>query len=51
MVAINESPVVPAERIQSHIIVLLGQRVLLDADLAAIYEVPTKRLIEQMKRN
>jgi hypothetical protein len=51
VVAINESPVVPAERIQSRIIVLRGQRVLLDADLAAIYEVPTKRLIEQMKRN
>lgn len=42
---------VPAERIQSRIRVLRGQRVLLDADLAAIYEVPTKRLIEQMKRN
>lgn len=41
----------PAERIQSRIVVLRGQRVLLDADLAAIYEVPTKRLIEQMKRN
>jgi hypothetical protein len=43
--------IVPAERIQSRILVLRGQRVLLDADLAAIYEVPTKRLIEQMKRN
>lgn len=43
--------IVPAERIQSRIVVLRGQRVLLDADLAAIYEIPTKRLIEQMKRN
>jgi hypothetical protein len=42
---------VPAERIQSRILVLRGQRVLLDADLAAIYEVPTKRLNEQVKRN
>ncbi|MCX6936747.1 MAG: ORF6N domain-containing protein [Verrucomicrobia bacterium] len=42
---------VPAERIQSRIRVLRGQRVLLDADLAEIYEVPTKRLIEQVKRN
>ncbi len=41
----------PAERIQSRILVLRGHRVLLDADLGAIYEVPTKRLIEQMKRN
>lgn len=43
--------IVPAERIQSRILVLRGQRVLLDADLAAIYEVPTKRLMEQVKRN
>ncbi len=43
--------IVPAERIQSRILVLRGVRVLLDADLAAIYDVPTKRLIEQMKRN
>lgn len=43
--------ILPAERIQSRIVVIRGQRVLLDADLAAIYEVPTKRLIEQMKRN
>ncbi len=42
---------VPAERIEGRILVLRGQRVILDADLAAIYEVPTKRLIEQMKRN
>lgn len=42
---------VPAERIQSRILVLRGQRVLLDADLAEIYEVPTKRLNEQVKRN
>lgn len=46
----NETPVVPAERIQSRINVLRGQRVLLDTDLAAIHEVPTKRLIEQLKR-
>lgn len=42
---------IPQERIQSRIIVLRGQRVLLDSDLAAIYEVPTKRLNEAVKRN
>jgi hypothetical protein len=47
----NAASIIPAERIQSRIIVLRGHRVLLDADLAAIYEVPTKRLVEQMKRN
>lgn len=42
---------VPLERIQSHILVLRGVRVILDADLAALYGVPTKRLNEQVKRN
>ena len=41
----------PAERIQQRIVVLRGQRVILDADLAALYGVPTKRLNEQVKRN
>ena len=31
--------------------VLRGQRVLLDAELAALYGVPTKRLNEQVRRN
>jgi ORF6N domain len=38
-------------RIQSRIITLRGQRVLIDADLAELYGVPTKRLNEQVKRN
>jgi hypothetical protein len=42
---------VPAEQIQSRILVLRGQRVLLDRDLAALYEVTTKRLNEQVRRN
>ena len=33
------------------IIIIRGQRVLLDADLAGIYGVTTKRLNEQVKRN
>lgn len=45
------SSIVPTEHIQNRILVFRGQRVLLDSDLAAIYEVPTKRLVEQMKRN
>lgn len=46
-----ESAAIPLERIQSRIVVLRGQRVLLDSDLAALFEVPTKRLNEQVKRN
>ncbi len=33
------------------ICVFRGQRVILDADLAALYEVSTRRLNEQVKRN
>lgn len=40
----------PAEIAQC-IFVLRGQRVLIDADLARIYGVPTGRLNEQVKRN
>ena len=39
------------ERIASRILVVRGLRVMIDADLAALYGVPTKRLNEQVKRN
>ena len=38
-------------RIEACILSLRGQRVVLDADLAELYGVPTKRLNEQVKRN
>lgn len=41
----------PLETITQRIVVLRGQRVLLDADLAALYGVETKRFNEQVKRN
>jgi hypothetical protein len=37
--------------LSSRILEIRAQRVLLDADLAALYEVDTKRLNEQVKRN
>jgi hypothetical protein len=42
---------IPAERIERSILVLRGHKVLLDADLAALYGVTTKRLNEQIRRN
>jgi hypothetical protein len=39
------------ESISLSIATLRGQRVILDADLAALYEAPTKRLNEAIKRN
>ena len=41
----------PVHDISRAILVLRGQRVLLDAELASLYGVTTKRLNEQVKRN
>jgi hypothetical protein len=43
--------VMPTERITQSILVLRGHRVLLDADLAELYGVTTKRFNEQVRRN
>jgi hypothetical protein len=42
---------VPAEHIASRIVVLLGQKVILDADLADLYDVATKALTQAVRRN
>lgn len=41
----------PLETITHRIVLLRGQKVLLDADLAALYGVETRRLNEQVRRN
>ncbi len=43
--------IIPRERIDRSILRLRGQKVMLDADLAILYGVTTKRLNEQVKRN
>lgn len=43
--------IVPAERIESRILLIRGHKVMLDSDLAHLYQVGTKRLNEQVKRN
>jgi hypothetical protein len=45
------SDVVPVERIEGAILLIRGQKVLLDADLAALYGVETKILVKAVKRN
>jgi hypothetical protein len=47
----NRSALVPVHDITRAILVLRGQRVLLDADLADLYGVTTRRLNEQVRRN
>jgi hypothetical protein len=44
-------PVIPIGNIEHSILLIRGQRVILAADLAAMYGVPVKRLNEQVKRN
>lgn len=41
----------PIDRISQSILILRGHRVLLDASLAALYEVPTGALVQAVKRN
>jgi hypothetical protein len=47
----SAAAVVAVEAIAGRIVILRGQRVIVDADLAALYGVPTKRLNEQVRRN
>lgn len=42
---------VPMENVSRRILLLRGRRVMLDADLADLYGVTTKRLNEQVRRN
>jgi hypothetical protein len=43
--------IVPAERIMRSILLIRGEKVILDADIAALYGVATKILVRAMKRN
>ena len=42
---------VPVEHVERRILLVRGHKVILDADLAELYGVPTKRLNEQVRRN
>src|SRR3989338_3815973 len=41
----------PVEFVERRIYLIRGQKVMLDSDLAELYQVPTKRLNEQVRRN
>lgn len=47
----KQAALIPVEHIAQSILILHGQRVLLDSELAALYGVTTKRFNEQVKRN
>jgi ORF6N domain len=46
-----KNSIVPAARIERAILLLIDQKVLLDADLGALYGVPTKALLQAVRRN
>jgi len=48
---VNEESLVPVERIEKAILLIRGQKVMLDGDLAALYGVETKMLVRAVKRN
>lgn len=47
----KRAPVSSTDPVESRILTIRGQKVILDADLAVLYGVTTKRLNEQVKRN
>ena len=47
----STTALVPVERIQRLVLLIRGEKVIIDADLASLYGESTKRLNEQVKRN
>ena len=47
----KKQTVIPLERIETHIFLLRGQKVMLSTDLAELYEVEPRALVQAVKRN
>lgn len=47
----TEQAIIPTERIERCILLIRGQKVMLDSDLAELYGVPVKVLNQAVKRN
>ena len=47
----NNKPTVPDEVVMNKIYLIRDQKVMIDADLAELYGIETKRLKEQVRRN
>jgi hypothetical protein len=47
----GKNTLIPEEKIDWSILLIRGQKVMLDADFAVIYGISTSRLNEQIKRN
>ncbi len=51
MKRLNDHLIIPQERIERIIFLIRGQKVILDRDLADLYDVMTKALNQAVKRN
>lgn len=47
----NKTAIIMAKRVSTKILILRNQKVILDADLAELYDVPVRQLNQQVKRN
>lgn len=47
----KKTSITRVNRIEKRILLIRGEKVIIDADLAEFYKMPTKRLNEQVKRN
>ena len=47
----KDNTIIPIERIENRILLIRGQKVMIDRDLAELYGVETKYLNRQVKRN
>ncbi len=48
---VSKNVAIPEERIEKAILLIRGHKVLLDSDLADLYGVPTRALVQAVKRN
>jgi len=48
---VNKKSLIPVDRIEKAILLIRGQKVMLDVDLAELYGVETKVLVQAVKRN
>ena len=51
MAKATKALMIPDELVMNKIYIIRGQKVMLDEDLAELYQVETKRLNEQVSRN
>lgn len=47
----DAAAIIPIQRVQSLILLIRGQKVILDSDLADLYDVETRALVQAVKRN